>query len=282
MGFELWDGFEIRFYGITMAIAVLVAFLVISHAMKKENYKDDLPLYLLILCVPLGVIGGRIFFVIFSTDRVNLFDIRNGGLAIYGSILICILAVYIFSRIKKVGFFTIVDFIVPGLILAQAIGRWGNFFNIMGGHYEVFGLATGDFHFFPLTVLIGGKPHLSTWLYESILSFVGFFLLWRLLRAKKENGDRKHKFGTVTAVYFIFHGTVRAILEPLREDALTLFGDNSFFMNRISFLISIALVAVGLVILYLNKKGKISQDNRNIIKSNVVEKEEEGAHVYKG
>jgi len=249
----IWFGdFEIRFYGIIIATAILVAFFLGQRLYKRSGYKDDIGYHILLLGVPLGMIGARVFYVIFAPHDVNLFDIRGGGMAIYGAVLMGILAVFIYARIRKVGFFTLSDALVIVLILAQSIGRWGNFFN-----REAYGLGV-DFHFFPITVDIYGSYHLATFFYESFLNLIGFFLLWRIF-------SRQTKHGTTTAWYFIYYGLVRAMIEPLRTDSLTIFGTSDFVLNRVSFVLSLILVAAGVIILVLNKKGLINQNNENIL-----------------
>jgi len=282
MGFTLF-GLDIRFYGLIIAASILVAFFLGQWLYKKLGYKDDIGYHILLIGVPLGIIGARVFYVIFFPGEIALFDIRGGGMAIYGAVLMGILAVFIYARIRRVGFFTLTDGLAIVLILAQSIGRWGNFFN-----QEAYGLEIG-FHFFPITVMIGDTPHLATFFYESFFNMVGFVLLTRiffktLFTSSDESCTKLQrvnnflfpkKFGTTTAWYFIFYGLVRSIIEPLRTDSLTFFGESTFILNRINFVLSLLLIAVGVIILVLNHKGLISQNNENLLRADVIESSEE-------
>jgi phosphatidylglycerol:prolipoprotein diacylglycerol transferase len=144
------------------------------------------------------------------------------------------------------------------LLLAQSIGRWGNFFN-----QEAHGFMV-DWNLFPFTVFInnGIEPtgyYLATFFYESILNLIGFaFLFWMFHKQKKH--------GTTSACYMIWYGISRAIVEPLRTDSLHLFGNSDFVLNRVSFLVSIAIIILGVVILVLNKKGIFSQNDERLRK----------------
>ncbi|MCL2569816.1 MAG: prolipoprotein diacylglyceryl transferase [Firmicutes bacterium] len=253
MGFYIGN-LEIRFYGIIIAAAILVAFFVCLNLFKKRGYNEDFVYILLIILVPLGIFGARVFYVVFSPDSINLFAIRDGGLAIYGAVIVGMLGVFIFTKLRRVSFFALTDIIAIGLILAQAIGRWGNFTN-----QEAYGLEV-NFHFFPITVLIGNTPHLATFFYESLLNFVGFAVLLYIYM------QRNPRVGTITALYFIYYGIVRAIIEPLRLDSLLIFGISDFVLNRISFVISILLIIAGVVILMLNRKNLINQDETGLLK----------------
>ena len=259
MGFEHMFGrgfyigsLFIAWYGVIIAAAILVAFLIGSYLYKLKDYRDDIPYQILLTMVPIAIIGSRLTYIIFYPGT-NFFDFRGGGLTIYGAIGFAVLALLVYARFRKVGFFTLCDGIVVGLILAQAIGRWGNFTN-----QELYGWEVG-FNFFPLTVNINGSNHLALFFIESVLNIAGFvFLFWFFTRKQK-------KFGTTTALYFIWYGTVRAILEHFRTpESITLIGNNDIVINRVFFLVSLLLIAVGCVILYLNKRGLINQENGGV------------------
>lgn len=217
-----------------------------SYVMKKIGFRDEIVFELLLIVIPIGIIGARIFYLIFTKGEslLNFFDFRGGGLAIYGAVIAGTVGVIIYTRfIRKSSFFAIADIVVLVLILAQSIGRWGNYFN-----QELYGLPTGDFHFFPLTVKISGSPHLALFFYESILNLIGFIVLFKIFSKQK-------KYGTTTAVYLIIYGTIRASLEMLR--------DQQYIMSRpgipVSFVISVVAIVTGILLLYLNKLGRLSQ-----------------------
>lgn len=237
-------GADIYWYGIIISCAIVVAFILASSIMKKIGFRDEIVFEVLLIAVPLGIIGMRLHYIIFSGDSIlNFFKFREGGLAIHGAILGGALGVFLYTRfIRKCSFFAISDVVVVVLILAQSIGRWGNFFN-----QEVYGLATGNFHFFPLTVIIGGEAHLALFFYESVLNLIGFIILFNVFLKQK-------KYGTATAVYLIIYGTVRASLELLRDKEFILGGE-----IPVSFIISVIAMGIGFLLLYLSKLGKLSQ-----------------------
>jgi len=244
MGFEIF-GVEVRYYGIIIAVATIVAFFIGAALCKRLGYRDDVVFILWLIVVPMGIVFARIFYVIFYPGSISLFDFRGGGMAIYGAVLGGALGLFIYSRIKRAGYFTIADVVAVVLILAQAIGRWGNFTNAEAYGWEV------SRHIFPFTVDIDGVPHLATFFYESMLNLIGFaFLLFVFFRQKK--------FGTTTATYLIYYGSVRAIIEPFRTDSMML---GSMQLN---FFISLLIIVVGIAILLLNKKGLINQNNEGL------------------
>lgn len=259
MGFEVF-GLWISFYGITIASAILLAIILCDIFCRKKNLDNNIPYVLVLIIVPLAVLGARLYYIIFS-DQLTLadfFDFNHGGfrgLAIYGGIIGGLVGLIVYCLIKKCSLAVLTDLIAPVLILGQSIGRWGNFFN-----QEAFGPQV-NFNFFPITVYIErlGEYHLATFFYESILNFIGFWVLLRIFFKQK-------RYGTTTAAYLIWEGIVRCIVEPMRTDSLLVFPGNDFVFNRISFVISIAMVVVGVVLLLLNKKGKISQNDKKLLK----------------
>ena len=255
--------FHIYYYGMIIAIAILVAFAIGLLMFRVVGYKDEIAYMILILCVPLGIIGARLYYVIFSDWSMynSFFDVinmRGGGMAIYGGIIGGALGLFIVARIKKCGFFTLADLCVVGLILAQSIGRFGNFVN-----QEAYGFAVGV-HVPPFTVNIDGQAHLATWFFESMLNLIGFVVLfiWYTMKLKRE----KYVWGTGSAMYLIWYGVTRAIIEPLRNDSLTMFGSSTFLLNRVSFMLSLAIIIAGVVLYICAKKGLVSQENKECLK----------------
>jgi len=243
VAFELF-GLEIYWYGIIMAFSIIDAFVVASYVMKRKGYRDEIVFEVLLIIIPLGVLGARLYYIIFSGESLtNFFSFRDGGIAIYGAVLAGALGIFLYTRfIRKSSFFAISDIVVLVLILAQSIGRWGNYFN-----QEIYGLPTGGFDFFPLTVMIGGSPHLALFFYESILNLIGFVILFKVFLSQK-------KWGTTSAVYLIIYGTIRAALELLRDPAYIL-GSSL----PISMAISVAAIGFGVLLLILGRMGKLSQ-----------------------
>jgi len=287
MSFSVF-GFDIYVYGIIIASAILAAFVVGVLIFHFIGYKTDIAFLILLLSVPLGIVLARAYFVAFTSHQFNTFwdviNIRAGGMAIYGGIIGGALGIFIAARIMKVGFYSLADIVVITVILAQAIGRWGNFVNA-----EAYGVGVVN-HVFPFTVLIDDgccdkgypHPHLAAFFLESMMNLIGFFVMIFLfldikLRKKDEElgttiwgvtikKREKHRWGTISAVYLIWYGLVRAIIEPFRTDSLLIFGSNEIVFNRVSFMLSIALVILGVLLLLAVKFGYVSQENQGCLK----------------
>lgn len=127
-------GLEIAFYGIIIGLGVMAGIMMAAYQAKKTKQDPEVYYDLAIYAVIFSVIGARLYYVIFSWDQykndlLSIFNIRQGGLAIYGAVIAAVITVYVFARVKKLSFVMLVDTAAPGLVLGQIIGRWGNFFN---------------------------------------------------------------------------------------------------------------------------------------------------------
>ena len=127
-------GFDIAYYGIVIAIAMIVGISIAMREARRTGQDPDIYLDMLMITMVTSVIGARIYYVAFSwenykDDLIQIFNTRNGGLAIYGGIIAGIITVYVFVKIKKMNFQQVADTVCMGLITGQIIGRWGNFFN---------------------------------------------------------------------------------------------------------------------------------------------------------
>ena len=269
-------GFKIYAYAIIIVCGMVAAFFVISLLFKRRNMSSDLFLTYFCVTLPVALITTRLFYCI--TDGLPLKDwfsmesIREGGLSIIGGILGGTISVLAVSYFKKVNFFRAADCIVVGLLLAQAIGRWGNFAN-----QEVYGAEVTNeaLQFFPFAVYInktdggsclqtfiltfekifggnsdisGGTWHYAFFFYESFINLVVAILLfvhaWK--NPKKPNGLN-------VAFYFINYGLVRSIMEPLRDPSYIL-GDKVQWSFVFSLLMLFGGIALLFTLLYLNKK----------------------------
>lgn len=255
-------GVNIAYYGLVIAIGMGLGVFVACKNAKFRGLKSDDLLLLACYVLPLAIVGARIYYVLFSLDMYTsfwqVFEIWKGGLAIYGGIIGGVVGVILYCSIHKKNIFDVTDVVVISLLLGQAIGRWGNFFN-----QEAFGFYVDNpsLQWFPFSVYIehcnqegclcgGSGWHLATFFYESLWNFITFLILIILFR--------KNKFklrGSVTCLYFIIYGIGRAIIEGLRMDSLYLGS------IRVSQLLSIILIIVALSLLITNivlyKKGKI-------------------------
>lgn len=256
IAFEIF-GISVSWYGLIITTGVIVALSVAVLLCKHRKISTDTPFELLIWCFPLAILGARTYFCIFSGYSYNFIEfisIWNGGIAIYGGIIGGLIGIILYSIIRKKDFLSTLDLIAPCLIIAQAIGRWGNFAN-----QEVYGVAITDpnLQWFPFGVFIDalGEWHYATFFYESMLNLIGFFLLYFLFR--------KNLFkGIVTATYLIFYGTIRFFLETLRAPSEILFIGNSNI--PVSCVVSLCFVLIGLgYILYAVKKHKL---NKKVLK----------------
>ncbi|MDO5041574.1 MAG: prolipoprotein diacylglyceryl transferase [Peptoniphilus sp.] len=230
-------GIDIMWYGVLIAIGASLCIYFASKLADREKLYDgvisDLALYVILF----GVIGARLYYVAFEWDYYSqhldeLFAIRNGGLAIYGGILTGMVVLYVFARVKKLSFFKLADALAPGLALAQGIGRWGNFIN---------GEAHGGETTLPWAIEVDGMMVHPTFLYESILD-VGIFLFLYFYMYKKKKFD-----GHIFSLYLIIYGIGRFLIEGLRTDSLY------FGPFRISQIVSLVLMAVGIVLIHKNR-----------------------------
>ena len=171
-------GHDIYWYGILISLSVVLAVVMVYREAKRKGLDADCMLDYALLTVPTAIVVARLYYVIFEWDQyaanpIHALFIWEGGIAIYGSILGGIVATLIFSKWKKISFWTLADLVAPGLVLGQAIGRWGNFFN-----QEAFGelVTNPDLQFFPYAVYIErlGEWHMATFFYESVACFLIF------------------------------------------------------------------------------------------------------------
>ena len=151
-------GVDIYWYGIIIAFAILVAFALSFALLKPKGLKNDLPIDIFMAIIPLGIVCARLFSVIFddSTTILDFFKFRQGGMSIIGAVIGGAIGLVILCAIKKHNFLKVADVVVVVLILAQAIGRWGNYAN-----GEVYGIVTTSesLQFFPMSVYIEGQWH---------------------------------------------------------------------------------------------------------------------------
>ena len=216
----------------------------------KENI-IDLALWVL----PFGIIGARIYYVVFSWtsfqhNLLSVLKIWEGGLAIYGAVIAGMIVVFLFSRIRKVPALRLCDLIAPGLVLAQAIGRWGNYFNMEAYGVEVTNPA---WQFFPFAVQIvsssGTSWHMATFFYESVWDlFVFIFLLYGRRRLFRLSGD-------VFFFYAFLYACGRLVIEEFRTDSL--YAASSV---RISQLLSVLLCIFILLRMVYTRHRSLNKD----------------------
>ena len=202
-------GIDIRWYGILIGVAFLLAIYISYLRAPKFGIVQDDILDLTIFLIPCSIIGARAYYVIFSYDNyrgnfIQMLNLRAGGLAIHGGIIAGVIVSYIVAKRKKIKFSNLADLIMPQVALAQAIGRWGNFFNS-----EAHGGPTN----LPWAITVYGEKVHPTFLYESIWCFFIFILLIFLSNKIKFNGQ-------IALLYAMLYSFERFWVEGLRTDSL--------------------------------------------------------------
>lgn len=202
-------GFDIRWYGILIAFAFMLAIIIACRRAPEFGIKSDTVLDFAIWMMPMSIIGARAYYVIFSwseyaDDPASVFAVREGGLAIHGGIIAGVITALIFTHIRNVSMIDMCDLIFPEVALGQAIGRWGNFFNS-----EAHGGPTD----LPWAIEVDGEMVHPTFLYESIWCLMIFlFLLWFSKRSTFR--------GQIGCLYGILYSVERFLVEGLRTDSL--------------------------------------------------------------
>lgn len=245
---------EIRWYGILIALALLIGIVISYFIAKYRGEKPDEAINFAPFAVIFGVIGARLLHVVvnwsyYSGHLSYILAFREGGLAIQGVMLGGILALLVFCKIRKLDFWKWADIIAPALLFGQAIGRWGNYFN-----QEAFGLPTSV----PWGIYIdpiNRPPSYSnaeffhpTFLYESIANLVLFALLLLILRLYNKRPD-KFPNGLVFATYLGVYAIYRSIIEYYRIDSSFVLGIKVVYILDV-----ITIIAVLIIINYLVKK----------------------------
>ena len=235
---DLFGHLSIAIYGAIICVAILIACAVILRfAKKKEGIDTESMLDYFLFCIPIGVIGARVMYVASKWDQYRSFGemiaIWHGGIAIYGAIIFGALTVLVLARVKKHSLLAVYDSIIPGLLIAQAIGRWGNFVN-----GEAYGASIVPDLLWGMTVNGYGPVH-PTFLYESLITFTGFLLVvFVLYPRKKFNGE-------IFCFYLMWYGVGRTLVEGLRGDSLMI------GPLRLAQCIGVLSAVAGLILLFI-------------------------------
>lgn len=252
-------GWPIHWYGVIIAAGFLLAVLYCSHISPRFGIKQDDLLDVLIAGVPLGIVGARLYYIIFYLDLFRKADgsldfgamvrIWDGGLAIYGGVIMAVLVGVVVCRIKKISFFAMADVCVFGLLIGQAVGRWGNFVNV-----EAYGGETTlPWRMGILEYAANGTARYlevhPTFLYESLWNIVGLIVL--IVIAK-----RWRKFdGQMFFSYLVWYGVGRGFIEGLRTDSLYFFGTGIRVSQMLGFASALAGAAVLIWMLAVRRPG---------------------------
>ena len=269
-------GFEIALYGIIIGIGTIAGFCLALRLAGKSGVKKELVWDYIIWGIIFGVVCARLYYVIFAWDYYkddfwSIFNIRQGGLAIYGGVIGAFGSMVVFCKIKKTSFTALLDVAVPGLILGQIIGRWGNFFNreVFGGYYD--GLLSMQLPYAAvrnrdvtqemLDHMYAGGPECNfisvhpTFLYEGALNLIVLLIMLIYRKYKKFDGE-------IALIYLGGYGIVRFIVEGIRTDRLTI-GDTNIAISQVVAILCLvfAVVADIVVRVRLTKKAKLSSLN---------------------
>ncbi len=235
---DLFGWLSVAWYGLIICCAMILAcFLILKNAKKYEGIKSDSFTDYFLAAIPAAIVGARLMYVLTSLENYetfwDAFKIWEGGLAFYGGAIGGILAVWIASLVKKQSFFRVMDAVVPGMLLAQCIGRWGNFVN-GEAHGGVMKTAL------PWGMMINGEgPFHPTFLYESLLTLTGFILLQFVIYPRKKFN------GMNVCFYAVWYGVGRTFIEGMRTDSLY------FGSLRASQVIGVTSAIAGAILFFL-------------------------------
>ncbi|EAH2746516.1 prolipoprotein diacylglyceryl transferase [Listeria monocytogenes] len=241
---------SVKWYGVIIASVVVIALLLALSEANKRKMDKEIIVDLLIWAIPISIISARIYYVIFEWDfyKNNLGEIVkiwHGGIAIYGALIGAVLTAIIFSRIKKISFWQLADVVAPSLIIAQAIGRWGNFMNQEAHGAETTRSFLESLHlpdFIINQMYIDGAYYQPTFLYESLWNVLGFVILLIIRRTKIRRGE-------LFLGYVIWYSFGRFFIEGMRTDSL-MWGD-----FRVSQALSLLLIVLSIgIIIYRRLK----------------------------
>lgn len=252
VAFKLF-GMDIRYYSLFILLGVVIGYFMIMREGKRFKINEDNLFNVFFWTLIIGILGARLYYVMFNWEYFGshiseIWQIWQGGLAIHGGIIFGLITIALFAKRYNINLLKLLDIIVVPLILAQGIGRWGNFFN-----QEAYGPATTLIHLkdmhIPKFIIngmnINGMYYTPTFFYESLWCVVGFILLIVLRRLKYV------KNGQILATYLIWYGVGRFLIEALRTDSLIFAG------LKVAQIVSIIMIIVGIVILIRGfKKGK--------------------------
>ena len=241
-------GREIYFYGVIIALGFVLGILYCARRAPEFGIRSDDVYDMMIWMIPLSILGARLYFVIFQAEYylahpAEILAVWEGGLAIYGGIISGVLVAFVFCRLRHISFPAMLDVMSFGVLIGQALGRWGNFFN-----REAFGAETEIFCRMGLTAPDGTTVFVHpTFLYESLWNLLGLIFLIRFSRS-----CRRRYNGQIALMYFFWYGLGRSWIEGLRSDSLYL----AHTGIRVSQLLSILIACVSGVILLINHNKK--------------------------
>lgn len=245
---------SIYWYSIMIVLGIIIGFFVMYMEVKKQSMNINVVFDIIFYVILFGILGARLYYVIFNLDYylLNPFEmikIWHGGLAIHGGILSGFFVIFFYCKKHNITMLKITDLFVVSVIIAQSIGRWGNFFN-----KEAYGKITTLLNLKSMHIpkfiingmYIDGNYYQPTFLYESIWNFIGFIILLIARRFNK-------KTGFLTGLYLVWYSIGRCFIEYYRSDSLMLFN------IKVAQLVSVILIIIGGIII-LKKNGSVRND----------------------
>lgn len=235
-------GIDIMWYAVLITSGMIIATVICCVRAPKHDLTLDQIINFVIICIPAAIIGARLYYVVFNwefyaSDIKKILNIRGGGLAIHGGLIFAFVAVCILCAVWKLRPLNVLDLAVPCIAIAQAIGRWGNYFNS-----EAHGGPTD----LPWAITVNGQSVHPTFLYESIWCFLLFFFLIYV--------DNRRKFeGQTLLLYGILYSAERFFVEALRTDSLMI---GPFKQAQVLSLSVIAVCIIAYLILYRRCKNR--------------------------
>lgn len=229
-------GIDIMWYAVLITSGMIIATVICCVRAPKHGLTSDQIINFVIICIPAAIIGARLYYVVFNWsfyagDIKKILNIRGGGLAIHGGLIFAFIAVCILCAVWKLRPLNVLDLAVPCIAIAQAIGRWGNYFNSE---------AHGGLTDLPWAITVNGQSVHPTFLYESIWCFLLFFFLIYV--------DNRRKFeGQTLLLYGILYSAERFFVEALRTDSLMI---GPFKQAQVLSLSVIVICIIAYVILY--------------------------------
>ena len=249
---------QIYWYSIFIFLGLLMASIIIFKEARKRNIDEDFLINLIFNTIIIGLIGARVYYVLFNipyyaSNPIEILAVWNGGLAIHGGIFAAVAFILIYCKKKNVNSLQLLDIIVVGLIIAQAIGRWGNFFN-SEAYGQVTTYAELKAQQIPTFIINGmyilGEYRQPTFFYESTWCFAGFLAMLII---------RKYKYlkrGQLTGFYLFWYGLGRLLIEGLRTDSLML------GPIKIAQVVSLVFIIMGIVLFFYNLIKSTPTDKR--------------------
>ncbi|MGL9727448.1 prolipoprotein diacylglyceryl transferase [Enterococcus sp. DIV0756] len=252
VAFELF-GLQIYWYAIIIVSGIALALWMSNREAVRVGLKEDDMTNFILWALPIAIIGARLYYILFDlgpylADPIQIFNTRSGGLAIYGGLIAAVIVLLVYTRHHFIDPWLFLDVVAPGVMLGQAMGRWGNFTN----HEAYGGETTRQFlenlhlpQFIINNMYIDGAFRQPTFFYESMWSFIGLVLI--LIIRKKVAVKR----GELFLGYVTWYSFGRFFIEGMRTDSLYFFGS-----LRVSQVLSLILFISGIVLLYYRRKKR--------------------------